>query len=83
MKCGPHFTAKLEGMMSDLQLAKDTDAKFQDIKKSIIPTTTQILSQSHWPSFKLTTPNIHQKLTDAIASFELFYGSFTNHRTLK
>jgi len=83
MKCGPHFTQKLEGMMSDLQLAKDTDTKFQDIRNDIIPTTTQVLSQSNWPSFKLTTPNIDQKFTDAIASFEIFYKSFTNHRTLK
>jgi len=84
MKCGPHFTSKLEGMMTDLQLAKETDTKFQDsTKKEILPTTTQILSQCHWPSFKLTIPNINKKFVDAISTFEIFYKSFTNHRILK
>jgi hypothetical protein len=69
--------------MSDLQLAKETDIKFQEYnKKEIIPTTIQILSQSHWPSFKLTTPKKNKKFLDAISTFEIFYNSFTNHRVL-
>jgi cullin 1 len=46
IKCGPHFTMKLEGMMTDLELAKETDNKFQNSlnNNKCIPTTTQTQS---------------------------------------
>jgi cullin 1 len=85
MKCGPHFTIKLEGMMTDLSLAKETDNKFQDYlnDKKCITINTQILSQGHWPTFKITSPNICQEFTDAITQFGIFYKTITNHRSLK
>ena len=33
LKCGNQFTAKLEGMMTDLTLGKDHQAAFQDYLK--------------------------------------------------
>ena len=57
MSCGPVYTKKLEGMISDLNLAKTEQKKFDDFlvtKPGLLPANiefkVQVLTTSYWPN---------------------------------
>jgi cullin 1 len=87
LRCGAQFTAKMEGMISDLLIGNDINEEFkgklQDSNISV-DFSIQILTTGYWPSFKvfdeLTLPPTMAVCNKA---FETFYETKTNHRRLK
>jgi len=88
LKCGAHFTSKMEGMLNDFELVKDVQRKFQEAvtenpsMKLPIEFSCDVLTTGHWPTYKIVTPVLPPALTKCMETFETFYATQTNHRRL-
>lgn len=56
-QCGQQFTSKMEGMVQDLQLAKEKDRQFQEWleRKGVrlpLDMNVTVLTTGFWPSYK-------------------------------
>lgn len=89
LKCGHHFTSKLEGMLTDLNLGLDIQAKFQ---QHLVATPKdsalgmefgcEVLTTGHWPSYKLLEPAMPPVMQRCMDVYTAFYNTQTKHRKL-
>ena len=84
MRCGAQFTNKMEGMITDLNLAEDISTKFsEEVKETPVDFTVQVLTRGHWPSYKICQDlKLPVSLADSVATFEAFYKKIANYKTL-
>ncbi|KAL8453383.1 hypothetical protein Emed_000882 [Eimeria media] len=80
LKCGAHFTAKVEGMVNDLQVAAGLMQAFQqqhqeEHRKKL--SDQQESRTSETPDLRLPA-----ELAQCVSAFEQFYASQTQHRKL-
>ncbi|KAL8441834.1 hypothetical protein Emag_006860 [Eimeria magna] len=80
LKCGAHFTAKVEGMVNDLQVAAGLMQAFQqqhqeEHRKKLSDHQESRLSET--PDLRLPA-----ELAQCVSAFEQFYASQTQHRKL-
>ena len=81
--CGAQFTAKMEGMITDLALAEDIRTKFEEAKPELpIEFSALVLTNSYWPSYKNYTLTLPNSMLQSISSFNHFYGQITSQRKL-
>lgn len=79
MSCGPQFTKKLEGMLTDLSLANEESKKFLASSESNSELQTNvdfnvtILTTSYWPSYKTAELTIPRELESCIKTFNTYY----------
>lgn len=57
-QCGAQFTSKMEGMVNDLQLAKEKERQFDEWRESKgltlpIDMNVTVLTTGFWPSYKV------------------------------
>jgi Cullin family len=49
-ECGGGFTSKLEGMFKDMELSKDINIAFKQVKKMELAFKREIFAASYWNS---------------------------------
>mmetsp|Transcript_20406 Transcript_20406/g.49633 ORF Transcript_20406/g.49633 Transcript_20406/m.49633 type:complete len:758 (-) Transcript_20406:1630-3903(-) len=91
LKCGAQFTSKLEGMITDLSLAAETQREFQDHCNQLndknaalggIDFQVQVLTTGYWPSYQTHDVTLAPEMQKAMGVFHTFYAVKTQHRRL-
>lgn len=95
MSCGPQFTKKLEGMLTDLMLAAEEQKKFdvfrQESGQSALATAFNrdidfnitILTTSYWPTYKTFDIQIPLEIDCRMKHFNTYYTQKYTHRQLQ
>ncbi|DBA74791.1 TPA: Cullin-1 [Trebouxia sp. C0005] len=88
-QCGAQFTSKMEGMVTDLQLARDKQQGFEDWKREnaadkplAMDLQVTVLTTGFWPSYKHVDLALPQEMVDGVEQFKEFYEHNTKHRKL-
>ena len=87
-RCGPNFTSKIEGMMSDLNLAKEIQKDFGSWSvesKATFPFEFEVtvLTSGYWPSYRSTNCELLSEMKLCLQYFEHFYNDSNTHKILK
>ncbi|XP_062017965.1 cullin-1-like [Rosa rugosa] len=87
-QCGGQFALKMQGMVTDMTLAKDIQTNFEqylgtnpNVKPGIDLSVT-ILKTGCWPSYKSSDLNLPQEMVKCVEVFKGFYDSQTKRRKL-
>lgn len=87
-QCGAQFTSKMEGMVNDLQLAKENQRLLEEFleahpeKKPAIDLTVTVLTTGFWPTYKFVELNLPEEMIQGVDVFKEFYETRTKHRKL-
>ncbi|XP_028804235.1 cullin-1 isoform X2 [Neltuma alba] len=87
-QCGGQFTSKMEGMVTDLTLARDNQTNFEEYLHSHpdvnpgIDITVTVLTTGFWPSYKSFDLNLPLEMVRCVEVFKGFYETKTKHRKL-
>ncbi|KAJ0034824.1 hypothetical protein Pint_24556 [Pistacia integerrima] len=87
-QCGGQFTSKMEGMVTDLTLAKENQNNFEEYLNSNpnanpgIDLTVTVLTTGFWPSYKSFDLNLPAEMVKCVEVFREFYQTKTKHRKL-
>ncbi|KAK9281175.1 hypothetical protein L1049_004070 [Liquidambar formosana] len=87
-QCGGQFTSKMEGMVTDLTLARENQANFKEylsnnpIANPGIDLTVTVLTTGFWPSYKSFDLNLPVEMVKCVEVFKEFYQTKTKHRKL-
>ncbi|KAF8111551.1 hypothetical protein N665_0074s0080 [Sinapis alba] len=86
---GGQFTSKMEGMVTDMQLAKEQQIGFEEhiengktVKPKGVDFTVTVLTTGFWPSYKTSDLNLPIEMVNCIESFKAYYATKTKHRRL-
>ncbi|KAK8639566.1 hypothetical protein V6N13_137941 [Hibiscus sabdariffa] len=88
LQCGALFTSKMEGMVTDVVLAKENQASFQEYLRNnpdVHPGfdfTATVLTTGFWPSYKSLDIILPTELVKCVEVFKGFYEKKTKHRKL-
>ncbi|KAK9815921.1 hypothetical protein WJX72_012009 [[Myrmecia] bisecta] len=86
-QCGAQFTSKMEGMVTDLQLAREKQQTFEDWKKGQakqldIDLSVTVLTTGFWPTYKSVDLALPKEMAEGVEQFKAFYEATTKHRKL-
>ncbi|KAI3501662.1 hypothetical protein L1887_29605 [Cichorium endivia] len=87
-QCGGQFTSKMEGMVTDLTLAKENQSHFEEYLGNNtnvnpgIDLTVTVLTTGFWPSYKSFDLNLPIEMVKCVEVFKEFYETKTKHRKL-
>ncbi|KAL3634599.1 Cullin-1 [Castilleja foliolosa] len=87
-QCGAQFTSKKEGMVTDLTLARENQASFEEYLGNNpnanpgIDLTVTVLTTGFWPSYKTFDLNLPSEMVKCVEVFREFYQTKTKHRKL-
>ncbi|KAL4572102.1 hypothetical protein LXL04_018871 [Taraxacum kok-saghyz] len=87
-QCGGQFTSKMEGMVTDLALAKENHSQFNDYLANNafaspgIDLTVTVLTTGFWPSYKSSDLSLPAEMVKCVEVFKEFYQTKTKHRKL-
>ncbi|CAL5413154.1 unnamed protein product [Camellia sinensis] len=87
-QCGGQFTSKMEGMVTDLTLARENQTNFEEYLKTNpnaspgIDLTVTVLTTGFWPSYKSFDLNLPAEMVKCVEVFREFYQTKTKHRKL-
>ncbi|KAF5207697.1 Cullin-1 [Thalictrum thalictroides] len=87
-QCGGQFTSKMEGMVTDLTLAREHQTNFEEYLASNpatnpgIDLTVTVLTTGFWPSYKSFDLNLPAEMVKCVEVFKEFYQTKTKHRKL-
>mmetsp|Transcript_11025 Transcript_11025/g.19100 ORF Transcript_11025/g.19100 Transcript_11025/m.19100 type:complete len:748 (-) Transcript_11025:342-2585(-) len=86
-QCGAAFTSKMEGMVTDLQLARDKQKAFQDwmdskAKTLPIDVSVTVLTTGFWPTYKTIELALPREMVEGVQLFAEFYDLENKHRKL-
>ncbi|KAJ6962609.1 cullin-1-like isoform X1 [Populus alba x Populus x berolinensis] len=87
-QCGGQFTSKMEGMVTDLQLAKEHQSSFDEYLGNNPTTHTgidlqvSVLTTGYWPSYKSSDINLPAEMARGVEVFKEFYDNKSKHRKL-
>jgi len=94
-QCGAQFTSKMEGMVTDLALAREKQAVFQawrankrggDTPEAAalggMDLSVTLLTTGYWPSYGVRVDALPGPMAAGVALFTRFYGESTSHRSL-
>jgi len=87
-RCGAQFTSKLEGMLTDMNVSKDTQNNFSTWMKNNeiglgMECSVTVLTTGFWPTYKVDEVALPNELVKCVDKFTQFYESRTSHRKLK
>lgn len=86
LRCGAHYTSKMEGMLGDLTVAQDHQREFEKYLAPLPPLpmefAVQILTTGFWPSYKHLDVPLPPDMMACQAAFRSFYDTRTSHRKL-
>ncbi|CAI0379172.1 unnamed protein product [Linum tenue] len=87
-QCGGQFTSKMEGMVTDLTLAKDNQNEFENYLSNNpnahpgIDLSVNVLTTGFWPSYKSSDLNLPSEMVRGVQVFKEFYDTKSKHRKL-
>lgn len=87
-QCGGQFTSKMEGMVTDLTLARDNQNHFEEYLRNNthvtpgIDLTVTVLTTGFWPSYKSFDLILPAEMVKCVEVFKDFYALKTKHRKL-
>ncbi|XP_059648642.1 cullin-1-like [Cornus florida] len=87
-QCGGQLTSKMEGMVTDLTLARENQSNFEEYLSNNananpgIDLTVTVLTTGFWPSYKSFDLNLPEEMVKCVEVFEEFYQTKTKHRKL-
>ncbi|XP_064990913.1 cullin-1-like [Musa acuminata AAA Group] len=87
-QCGGQFSSKMEGMVTDLTLAKENQSCFEDYlyaNPHAHPGTelsVSVLTTGFWPSYKSSDLTLPDEMIKCIEAYKKFYESSTKNRKL-
>ncbi|KAF3664459.1 Cullin-1 [Capsicum annuum] len=87
-QCGGQFTSKMEGMVTDLTLARESQNNFQEYLSNNaaaspgIDLTVTVLTTGFWPSYKSSDLSLPAEMVKCVEVFKEFYQTKTKHRKL-
>ncbi|KAF8038232.1 hypothetical protein BT93_B0934 [Corymbia citriodora subsp. variegata] len=87
-QCGVQFTLKMEGMVTDMTLAKENQTSFEEYVSNNpnanpgIDLTVTVLTTDFWPSYKSFDLNLTAEMVKCVEVFREFYQVKTKHRKL-
>ncbi|KAL9253635.1 Cullin-1-like protein [Drosera capensis] len=87
-QCGGQFTSKMEGMVTDLTLAKDNQSSFEEYLSSNPHTsagldlTVTVLTTGFWPTYKSSDLRLPEEMVKCVEVFKEYYQTKTKHRKL-
>eukprot|EP01018_Ginkgo_biloba_P018328 Gb_16689 [translate_table: standard] len=87
-QCGGQFTSKMEGMVTDLTLARENQTNFEEylndnpLAHPGIELTVTVLTTGFWPSYKSFDLNLPAEMVKCVEVFREFYQTKTKHRKL-
>jgi len=87
-QCGAQFTSKMEGMVTDLQLARDNQTAFEtwmgddDARRPKVDFTVTVLTTGFWPTYKFMELALPEEMVSCVTTFKTFYEGRTMHRKL-
>ncbi|XP_059632713.1 cullin-1 isoform X1 [Cornus florida] len=87
-QCGGQFTSKMEGMVTDLTLARENQANFEEYLGNNpntnpgIDLTVTVLTTGFWPSYKSFDLNLPAEMVRCVEVFREFYHTKTKHRKI-
>ncbi|XP_022760538.1 cullin-1-like isoform X6 [Durio zibethinus] len=87
-QCGGQFTSKMEGMVTDLTLARENQTHFEEYLSNSpyanpgIDLTVTVLTTGFWPSYKSFDLNLPAEMIKCVEVFRDFYQTKTKHRKL-
>ncbi|PSR85142.1 Cullin-1 like [Actinidia chinensis var. chinensis] len=87
-QCGGQFTSKMEGMVTDLTLARENQANFEEYLGNNpnanpgIDLTVTVLTTGFWPSYRSFDLNLPVEMVKCVEVFKEFYQTKTKHRKL-
>ncbi|KAF3795761.1 Cullin-1 [Nymphaea thermarum] len=87
-QCGGQFTSKMEGMVTDLTVARDHQSHFEEYINNNsqanpgIDLTVTVLTTGYWPSYKSFDLNLPAEMIKCVEVFKEFYQTKTKHRKL-
>ncbi|XP_044498351.1 cullin-1 [Mangifera indica] len=87
-QCGGQFTSKMEGMVTDLTLAKENQNNFEEYLNNNpnanpgIDLAVTVLTTGFWPSYKSFDLNLPAEMVKCVEVFREFYQTKTKHRKL-
>uniref|UniRef100_A0A5B6Z327 Cullin-1 n=1 Tax=Davidia involucrata TaxID=16924 RepID=A0A5B6Z327_DAVIN len=87
-QCGGQFTSKMEGMVTDLTLARENQNHFEEylsnnpIANPGIDLTVTVLTTGFWPSYKSSDLSLPAEMVKCVEVFKEFYQTKTKHRKL-
>ncbi|KAI5059113.1 hypothetical protein GOP47_0025432 [Adiantum capillus-veneris] len=87
-QCGGQFTSKMEGMVTDLTLARENQSAFENYllentqSHPGIDLTVTVLTTGFWPSYKSSDLTLPAEMVKCVETFREFYQTKTKHRKL-
>ncbi|KAF9595882.1 hypothetical protein IFM89_005368 [Coptis chinensis] len=87
-QCGGQFTSKMEGMVTDLILAKEHQGDFEEYLKNNphahpgVDLNMTVLTTGFWPSYKSAELNLPVEMVRSMEAFKEYYKTKTKHRKL-
>lgn len=86
-QCGQQFTSKMEGMVQDLQIAREKEQDFRtwlDRKKTSLPVdmNVTVLTTGYWPSYKALEMELPEKMVESLECFARFHEETAKSRRL-
>ena len=87
-QCGAQFTSKMEGMVTDLQIAKDNQKEFEkwldddETRRPKMEFAVTVLTTGFWPTYQFTELALPEECVGCITTFKEFYDKKLQHRKL-
>ncbi|KAL5711512.1 Cullin-1 [Ranunculus cassubicifolius] len=87
-QCGAQFTSKMEGMVTDMALAKEKQNDFDEHVKdhpqanSGIDLSVTVLTTGFWPSYKSSDLNLPAEMAKCVETFKQYYDTKNKKRKL-
>ena len=87
-QCGAQFTSKMEGMVTDLQIAKDNQKEFEkwldddETRRPKMEFAVTVLTTGFWPTYKFTELALPEECVGCVTTFKEFYDKKLQHRKL-
>ncbi|XP_054804609.1 cullin-1-like [Prosopis cineraria] len=85
---GTQYTSKMEGMITDLAIAKDNQTSYEEYlaenpnMNTGIDLSVTVLTTGFWPSYKSFGLNLPSEMVKCVEVFKGFYETKTKHRKL-
>lgn len=91
-QCGAQFTSKMEGMVNDLQLARDGQQAFEEWRARQgrvgittaggVDMTVSVLTTGYWPAYKSPDLTLPKEMIDALSQYKTYYDDKFQNRKL-
>ncbi|KAI3852446.1 hypothetical protein MKX03_009409 [Papaver bracteatum] len=88
-QCGSQFTSKMEGMIHDLETARDMQIRYKegyidkvDYSSNDIEFNVTVLTTGYWPNYKTIDLRLPPEMVQCVQSFNEFYQGDKKNRKL-